>query len=108
MMAASWGPISNSGELQNNYSRIPFDGAPHIIGSAYLAEVSTGELSGTAGVALAAFKRFEFLDGNGVLQETEITDAASFVEVERCVSITVALDIRAATALGGWSFYWME
>ena len=108
MMAASWGPITNGGDRQNNYWRIPFDGAPHIVASAYLAEVSTGELNNVAGVALASFKRFEFLDGDGNLQETEVTDVVAFVEVERCVSITVALDVIAATAMGGWSFYWMD
>lgn len=39
----SWGPLTNSGSLQTNYFRIPLSGTPHIIGSAYLAEVSVGE-----------------------------------------------------------------
>jgi hypothetical protein len=104
----SWGPISNPGALQTNYFRIPFGNAPHIVGSAYLAEVSTGELAGTGGVAVASFKRFEFLDDNGIVQENELTSVSSFVEVQRCVSITIALDLVAATGCGGWSFYWLS
>jgi hypothetical protein len=100
----TWGLITNPGSLQTNYFRIPFSGTPHIIGSAYLAELSPGE----QGVAVAAFKRFEFLDGNGLVQETEITSVASFIEVENCVSITIALDLIAATVLGGWTFYWVS
>jgi hypothetical protein len=64
--------------------------------------------SGTAGVAVASFKRFEFLDDNGIVQETELTSVSSFVEVQRCVSITIALDLVAATGCGGWSFYWLS
>jgi hypothetical protein len=70
-----------------------------------LAEVSTGGQNGMGGVAVAAFKRFEFLDGNGLVQETEITSVASFIEVDNCVSITIALDLNDATGCGGWSFY---
>lgn len=104
----TWGPITNSGGFQPNYFRIPFSGTPHIVGSAYLAEVSVGEQGGTAGVAVACFKRFEFLDGNGIVQETEITSVAAFIEVENCVSITIALDLTAATGMGGWTFYWLS
>jgi len=104
----TWGPITNMGSLQTNYFRIPFSGTPHIIGSAYLAEVSIGEQGGTGGVAVAAFKRFEFLDSNGLVQESEITSVASFIEVESCVSITIALDLTIATGCGGWTFYWVS
>ena len=108
VMAARWGPITHSGPLQNKYWRIPFEGAPHIIATSYLAEVSIGGRDGQAGVALAAFKRFEFLDDRGGIQETELTKIVSFVEVERCVSITVALDLVDATACGGWTFFWVS
>jgi hypothetical protein len=104
----SWGPITNAGDLQTHYFRIPFAEAPHIVGSAYLSEVSTGGKNGVAGVAVAAFKRFEFLDEEGVVQETELTTISSFVEVDKCVSITIALDLVDATACGGWSFYWLS
>jgi hypothetical protein len=108
VQAWTWGPITTSGGLQTNYFRIPFGGAPHIVGTSYLAEVSTGASGGTAGVAVASFKRFEFFDDNGIVQETEITSVASIIEVERCVSITIALDLTDATGCGGWSFYWLS
>ena len=101
----SWGPLTNSGDLQTNYFRVPFAGAPNILATAYLAEVSIGETGGVAGVAVATFKRFEFLDDGGNLQETELTSVASWVWVPRCVSVTIALDLVAATACGGWTFY---
>jgi hypothetical protein len=107
-MNATWGPLTNPGALQTNYWRIPFAGAPHILGSAFLSEVSTGELDGTAGVAVATFKRFEFLDEKGSVREVDQPEVSSFIEVERCVSITVALDLIAATGCGGWSFVWLE
>jgi len=66
----TWGPITNPGGFVPNYFRVPFSGAPHILGSAYLAEVSTGATGGRAGVALASVKRFEFLDDTGNVQET--------------------------------------
>ncbi len=105
VQTTSWGPLTNAGALQNNYFRIPFQGTPHILASAYLNEVSIGELDGQAGVAVAAFKRFEFLDENGVVQETEVAAITSWIDVPNCVSITVALDIVAATACGGWVYY---
>lgn len=108
IMNATWGPISNPGDLQNNYWRIPFDGRPHILGSSFLSEVSIGLKDGVAGVAVATFKRFEFVDKDGVVREVDQSAVSSFIEVDRCVSITVALDIRAATAMGGWSFAWLE
>ena len=80
-----------SSELQNNYARIPFQGLPHILAS--FNEVSTAELNGEAGVAVAAFKRFEFMDDSGIVQEQELTSITSWIEVPRCVSITIALDI---------------
>lgn len=104
--AASWGPLENSGgDLQHNYFRIPFGGAPTVFATSYLAEVSIGSANGQAGVAVAAFKRFEFLDNNGNVQETEITSVASWLLVANCVSITIALDLQDATAMGGWTFY---
>ncbi len=107
VQTTTWGPITNPGELQNNYARIPFQGLPHILASAYLNEVSTGELDSVAGTALAAFKRFEFMDDNGIVQEQELTSVTSWIDVPRCVSITIALDIRAATACGGWTYYYL-
>lgn len=104
----TWGPISNPGPLQNNYFRVPFDGSPHIIGSAYLAEVGIGRSGPESGVAVAAFKRFEFLDDQGIVRETEITGVSSFIEVVKCVSITIALDLDTATGCGGWTFYWLS
>jgi hypothetical protein len=69
--------------------------------------VSISSNDGTAGVAVATFKRFEFFDRDGLVQETELgeTDPWAFVEVERCVSITIALNLAAAIACGGWSFH---
>jgi hypothetical protein len=101
----TWGPINNPGELQNNYFRVPFDGAPDIVATAYLNELSTGELNGIGGTAVAAFKRFEFFDDAGVVQETELTTITSWIYVPRCVSITIAFDLRAAFANAGWTFY---
>jgi hypothetical protein len=106
LTAASWGPLDNSGgDVQHNYFRIPFGGAPNVFATSYLAEVSIGSANGQAGVAVAAFKRFEFLDPNGIVQETEITSVASWLFVASCVSITIALDLQDATAMGGWTFY---
>ena len=103
----TWGPINNPGGLQNNYFRVPFDGAPHIVATAYLNELSTAELNGVAGIAVAAFKRFEFFDDAGVVQETELTTITSWIDVPQCVSITIAFDLRAAFANAGWTFYWI-
>jgi hypothetical protein len=108
VMNATWGPITNPGALQTNYWRIPFEGTPHILGSAFLSEVSIGTRDGVAGVAVATFKRFEFVDDKGSIQEVDQTAVSSFIEVERCVSVTVALDLVAATGCGGWSFVWLE
>jgi hypothetical protein len=106
LTVASWGPLEYSGtDVQRNYFRIPFGGAPTVLATSYLAEVSTGGANGQAGVAVAAFKRFEFVDDNGLVQETEITSVASWLLVARCVSITIALDLQDATGLGGWTFY---
>ena len=104
---ASWGPFLNPGTRQNNYWRIPFGGAPHIVASAYINYVSIAANNPTAGWALAAFKRFEFMDDNGLVQETELTSVVSFVEIERCVSITVALDLEFAIAEAGWAFHYL-
>jgi hypothetical protein len=103
----SWGPISNPGSLQKHYFRFPFAGAPHIVASAYLDVVSIGAKDGVSGFAFATFKRFEFFDQNGLVQERELSDADpwAFVEVERCVSITIALNLEVAVACGGWSFH---
>ncbi len=108
LVAASWGPLNaGTGPVQRNYWRIPFADNPHIIATAYLSEVSIGAHDGNTGVAVATFKRFEYLDEHGLTQETELTEVSSFLEVGRCVSITVALDLQDAVAMGGWSFYWM-
>jgi hypothetical protein len=104
----TWGPIVNPGALQKNYFRIPFAGTPHIIGSAYLAEVSIGGTDGQAGVAAATFKRIEFLYDQGIVQETEFTDVSSYIEVVNCVSITIALNLVDATGCGGWTFHWLS
>jgi hypothetical protein len=105
---ASWGPFRNPDAWQTNYWRIPFAGTPHIVASAYINYVSIGVLNGIPGSALAAFKRFEFLDNDGLVQEVEITSDWAFVEVDRCVSITVALDLECAIACGGWSFHFLS
>jgi hypothetical protein len=108
VMLVSWGPLTNSGDSQPNYWRVPFSGAPHILASAYLGAVSTGTLNDVAGVAIAAFKRFEFLDANGNIQEQEVAQPQSGLEVENCVSITVVLELTAAAAIGGWSFFFVS
>ena len=111
---ASWGPISNPGPWQTNYWRIPFEGAPHIVASAYINYVSIATVTGTttAGAAIAAFKRYEFLNASGQVQLVEFSEqpelARAFVDVERCVSITVALDLKGAFAVGGWSFHYLR
>lgn len=104
----TWGPLDNPGELQNHYFRVPIEGAPHIIASAYVNELSVGTKDGVAGIAVAAFKRFEFLDNQGQLRETELTTITSWIEVQRCVSITLAFDLRAAFANAGWTIYWVS
>jgi hypothetical protein len=108
VQTATWGPLDNPGDLQNHYFRIPIGGAPHIIASAYLNVLSIGIKDGVPGTALAGFKRFEFLDDNGVVQETEQTAITSWIEVQRCVSITIAFDVRAAFANAGWTIYWVS
>lgn len=109
VQAWTWGPLTTSGGLQTHYFKVPFSGAPHIIGTAYLAEVSIGgQVNGTAGVAVACFKSFESLDQSGAVVDTPINSVSSWVEVENCVSITIALDITDATGMGGWSFYWLS
>jgi len=105
---ASWGPINNAGDLQTHYFRIPFSDTPHIIATAYLAEVSIGQKDGRVGTAVATFKRFEFLDDNRIVQEKELTAVSSILEVTRCVSITIALDLDIAVGMGGWSFYFLS
>jgi len=104
----TWGPITNPGDRQNFYARIPFQGLPHILASAYLSEVSIGEFNGVDGTAVAAFKRFEFMDDNGIVQEQEVTSITSWIDVPRCVSITIALDLGAAVACGGWTYYYLR
>jgi hypothetical protein len=110
VQAFSWGPITSPGGPSVNFFRIPFAGAPHILGSAYLKNVYTmapGQPPDGAG-AWALFTRFEFLDDNGRIQETEILSPPGFVEVQRCVSITIMFLINDAHAVGGWSFYWLS
>jgi len=104
---ANWGPMVNPGSWQTHYWRIPFAGTPHIVAAAYISYVSIGEKDGVAGSAMAAFKRFEFLDDQGILRETEVTAASAFLEVEKCVSITVALDLEVALVCGGWAFHYL-
>jgi hypothetical protein len=109
VQAWTWGPLTTSGGLQNHFTKVPFSGAPHIVGTAYLAEVSIGgQVNGAAGVALATFSAYETLDAQGAVVEVSVTSATSIIEVVNCVSITIALDIIDATAMGGWSFYWMD
>jgi hypothetical protein len=108
VQTTTWGPIVNSGELQTHYAQISFQGLPHILASAYLNEVSIGVLNNEAGTAVAAFKRFAFRDDHGDVKEQELTSITSWIDVPRCVSITIALDIRAATACGGWAYYYLS
>jgi hypothetical protein len=103
--AVSWGPFTNAGPEQKHHALIPFSGAPHVMGTAYLAEVSRGELDYTAGVALACFASYAYQDPDGRVLTHDISPVASNIEVENCVSITIALDVVAATAMGGWTFY---
>jgi hypothetical protein len=107
VQTTTWGPLSNPGDLQTHYAKVPFQGLPHILASAYLNEVSIGILNEQAGTAVAAFKRYEFMDDSGKVQEQELTSITSWIDVPRCVSITIALDIRAATACGGWAYYYL-
>jgi hypothetical protein len=93
--------------LAEKLFRIPFAGTPHIPASAYLNEVSIGLLNDVPGLALAGFKRFEFLDDNGLTQETEVSGIVSWIDVPRCVSITIAFDLRAATGCAGWTYYYL-
>jgi hypothetical protein len=107
VQTTTWGPITNDGDWQRNYFRIPFAGTPHILASAYLNEVSIGLLNDVPGLALAGFKRFEFLGDNGLTQETEVSGIVSWIDVPRCVSITIAFDLRAATGCAGWTYYYL-
>jgi hypothetical protein len=111
VLVGSWGPFNNLGDLQTHYFRVPFEGTPRIVATAYLADVSIGDSPGPegqpgqAGIALASFKRFEFLNDAGMVQEQEVTEVTAFLDIRRCVSITIALDLAIGTALGGWTFY---
>jgi hypothetical protein len=105
---ASWGPLTNAGDLQTNYFRVPFAGTPNITATSYLSEVSIGIRSGRMGTVVASFKRYEYLDDNGYVQVVELPLVKSFLEVKRCISITIALNIDIATGMGGWSFYYMN
>jgi hypothetical protein len=103
--AATWGPAANPGQLQTHYWRIPFAGAPHICATAYLGQVGIGQQGARLGTVVASFKRYEFLDDHGLVQETELSTFPSVLEVNRCVSITIALDLEIAAGTGGWTFY---
>ena len=104
----TWGPFQNPGRLQVHNFSIPFKGLPHVIRTSCLAEVSTGELNGTAGVALACFSSYANKNADGDVLAVNIPSVGSCVEMENCVPITIALEEVAATAMGGWTFYLMS
>jgi hypothetical protein len=108
-MAANWGLFTNTGGQEPHVWRIPFAGAPHILATSYLGEFSQGEQNGVGGAGVVAFRRYEFLDFNGLVQEVDLSpDPVTFIEVPSCVSITVEINLEDATVLGGWSFYWLS
>jgi hypothetical protein len=107
-MAANWGLFTNTGGDDPHRWRFPFAGAPHILGTSYLGEFSQGAQNGVGGAGVVTFKRYEFLDSGGLVQEVELsTEPVTFLEVTSCVSITVEINLNDATVLGGWSFYWL-
>jgi hypothetical protein len=91
--------------LQRHHFTVPFQGLPHGIGTSCLAEVCSGELNYTAGVALACFANYAWQNSDGDVLVVDVENVASFIEVQDCVSITIAVDVVAATAMGGWIFY---
>jgi hypothetical protein len=101
--AWTWGPFQNPGPLRCHHFTVPFQGLPHVIGTSYLAGVSSGELNYTAGAALACSANYTWQ--NGDVLAVDVENVASFIEVQDCVSITIAVDVVAATATGGWTFY---
>jgi hypothetical protein len=102
----SWGPFQNSGALQVHHFKMPFSGAPHVFATAYLSEVSTGGVvDGNAGVAMVCFLSWEYLDNDGHKHTQHATGVPNAIEVEKCVSITIDLEVVEATAVGGWTFY---
>ena len=87
VMAASWGPLAaDPGAVQNNYWRIPFDDSPHIVATAYLSELSIGAHDGRTGIAVATFKRFEYLDDAGQTSLDELNDVYVLVNFRPAVT----------------------
>jgi hypothetical protein len=110
LVLATWGPLSNSANsIQRNYWRIPFAGTPNLYATSYLSEFSGGldENTGVTGVAVATFKRYEYLDASGIVQEVDLPAVSSYLTVNNCVSITLALDLTRATGMLGATFYFI-
>jgi hypothetical protein len=57
------------------------------------------------GVALACFANYAWQNSDGDVLVVDAENVASFIEVQDCISITIAVDVVAATAMGGWIFY---
>jgi hypothetical protein len=57
---------------------------------------------------MATFERFEFMNREGIVREIVVTSPTAFIEVQRCVSITLEFVIRTAWAEAGWSVYFLS
>ena len=102
-----WDRYNDSDTEQKNYWRVPYDGAPNIVATAYLSAFSGGiDLDNSVtGLALASFKRYEYLDESGEVQEVEITTPTNWLQIERVVSITLALDVTKSWAELGFTVH---
>src|ERR1700761_7474231 len=72
---------NDSDTEQRNYWRVPYDGAPNIVATTCLSAYSGGiDLDNSVtGLALASFKRYEYFDESGTVQEVEITTPTNWL-----------------------------
>lgn len=107
IQAWTWGPLASPGGEQTHHFRIPFRDHPHIIATAYLNATSSADVDEVVG-AMATFRSFEFLDEEGFVREVVQPSPSAFVEVQRCVSVTLEYVIRVAWAEAGWTIYYLS
>ena len=103
----TWGPIRSTDGEQTHHARIPFQGTPNILATAYINAISSADVDEVVG-AMATFERFEFMNREGIVREIVVTSPTAFIEVQRCVSITLEFVIRTAWAEAGWSVYFLS
>jgi hypothetical protein len=104
-----WDRYNDSDTEQKNYWRVPYAGTPNIIATTCLSAFSGGiDLdANVTGLALASFKRYEYLDENGAVQEVEVTRPTNWLQIDRVVSITFALDVTRAWAELGFTVHFV-